>query len=312
MPDEIATRAHLLLMLGLVAGLALIPVVGWLWRLVTGAREGASAGTAVGGGLWAACLLYAAFEIGGWVTSLRQGAQAEGRITGFEARKTAVGPSGTVAQARTATLVVPQIVFRTPDGREHRFDALGGSLEGRKVGDRVTVRYDPANPASATTADFQNERGALAFFAWLGGIVALVAVWMGWGAVGDLQRERASPAPGARGKARRAAVPTQATGGFAVWRDGPGQAWRPPLRRAGLLCLVLALVLPFVLVELQDAHLLEVFGFAFVGIAAALLCFGLAAALERGAASAHVLFGRLIGVAGFGGFAFILWALRGG
>jgi hypothetical protein len=311
MPDEIATRAHLLLMLGLVAGLALIPVVGWLWRKATGASEGTSAGTAVGGGLWAGCLLVAAFEIGGWVTSLQQGAVAEGRIEGFEAEKVSIGPSGTVARARTATSVSPQIVFRTPDGREHRFEALGGSLEGREVGDRVTVRYDPANPASATTVDFQNERGALAFFAWLGGVAALISVWMGWGAIGDLRRERAeAAAAGRRGKAKRAAVSATR---FAAWRDGPrGQSWRAPLRRAGLLCIVLALVLPFVLVELQGTHLLDVFGFAFVGVAAALLCFGLAAALERGAASAHVLFGRLIGVAGFGGFALILWALRGG
>jgi hypothetical protein len=310
-PDEIATRAHLLLMLGLVAGLALIPVVGWLWRLATGASEGLSAGTAVGGGLWAACLLVAAAEIGGWVASLRQGALAEGRIAGFVSERVTVGPSGSVAAARTQRSISPEIVFRTPDGREHRFEALGGSLQGREEGDAVTVRYDPANPASATTVDFQNERGALAFFAWLGGIVAMTSVWMGWGALGDLRRERAAAVPGARGKARRAPPAKVPADRFALWRDGPGQAWRPPLQRAGLLCLVLALVLPFALLELQGLHLLEVFGFAFLGVAAALACFGLRAALERGAASAHVLFGRLIGVAGFAGFALFVWALRG-
>ena len=63
MPDELATRATLVLMGGIVAGLALGALVAWLWRSLSGARSGGNVGVAAGLALFGAGMAWVAVDM---------------------------------------------------------------------------------------------------------------------------------------------------------------------------------------------------------------------------------------------------------
>jgi hypothetical protein len=301
MPDDIATRAHLMFVVGPFVAVALVPLVAWLWRRVLRLDSGASAGQALGLGLWALGMAAVTLEIGQWVAELRAGVEVRGELLAFVPETTTLPRRGQgIATERRVTTLSPRVAFSTPDGRRHVVDGLGGSLSWLAPGDPVTVRYHPADPGDAVPVDFQNEFGALGLFGTLTIVALMAAVYLALVAVQELRQARAGPVTAPAGSRWR------------TWRDGPGQRWRSSWFRAGVGSLVLALAAPFVIGLREDANLLRAFALALAGVALALACFGLAAALKRGADSALVLYGRSIGVVGFGLFAAWLWALGTG
>lgn len=110
-------------------------------------------------------------------------AEAEGRIVQMIQR---ANTSGTGSRSATWT---PVFAFRTPDGKEVRVEAgFSSSPPCCAVGDRVTVRYDPANPASAQMAGFLSSwlvatilGGMGAVFLLIGGLVMRFATRQGPG-----------------------------------------------------------------------------------------------------------------------------------
>lgn len=67
---------------------------------------------------------------------------AVGIVTGHNARRY---PSGSV-------LIHPTVRFQTPDDRTVEFESPVGSNVPPKVGEEVTVRYDPSRPEAARVA----------------------------------------------------------------------------------------------------------------------------------------------------------------
>lgn len=296
MPEEIATRATLLLMGGIVAGLAVAPLAAWLWRLATGAKSGSSFGMAAGLALFGAAMGWVVSDMATVVLARSGQVTVQGTLKGFELVTLRESPRGQKLKS-----AAPRVSFRTPDGAVHEMLGLGGSLKDLEPGDRVPVRVDPRDPAGAVIADFQNMHGAL----WLFGTIAVVALLSALHgtalAVVELREARA-----AAGKRR---PPAQASR-FAMWRDSTaGQHWQRTVKRIAIATLALGVVAMFVLAESMEVG--RAIAITLAAVAVSLLGFGVAAALARGARPLLTLCGWCIGAIGVGMFAAMLWMLTG-
>ena len=86
--------------------------------------------------------------------------------------------TGTVVGSADAgdAQTVPVLTFTTPDGTVVRFEGTGsmGRFVGPKIGDRLPVRYNPADPSEAWLAKFSQAYGGLVITSV--GAVGLLAV----------------------------------------------------------------------------------------------------------------------------------------
>lgn len=301
MPDEIATRATLLLMGGIVAGLTMAPVVAWIWRWLARAKSGASIGIAAGLALFGAGMAWVSVDMAAVVLAREGQVRLRGEFQGFESVTLRESPrSGQKLKG-----AAPLVGFVLPDGSRHQLRGLSGSLQGLQPGDAVPVRVDPRDPAGAVIEDFQNMHAALALFALFGVLALLGTLHNVAQGVIDLREERAAAS---KGRGRR---PAPAPSRFMAWRDGTaGQHWRTSCQRSAIGALVLGVASLFVLGESMDVA--RAFAIALAAVAVSLLMFGAAAALKAGEARPLMRFsGFVIGAVGFGGFAAMLWLLSG-
>lgn len=84
---------------------------------------------------------------------------------------------------RTTETRAPVVEYIAADGQKRQLKGLGGSAPGRAAGDAVAVRYDPADPAQARVADFQNTWGivlALGIFGLFPMAIGLFAARLAW------------------------------------------------------------------------------------------------------------------------------------
>jgi hypothetical protein len=299
MDDALINRSFALVAIGGAAGLLLGPLAAWLWRRALRLAEASALGMAVGVGVFALGMVLATLPFGQAVWPQQPGVAAEGRLLGFA--------TVTVQQKKNAPRVTsqaPQVEFSTPDGRRHVVQGLGGSLARHDPDQPVPLRYDPANPQRAQIGDFQNQFGALWLFSTLSGAAVLIALYFAAAAVQDLRKARAARAPVRAGQRPR---PPSA---FVRWRDGSGQRFQRSFQRVGWLSLFAALAAPFLVAD--DGKVGRALALALAGIAVAITCLAVAAALKRGADAPMLLFGRFIGVATLASFAFGLWVMSGG
>ncbi len=95
--------------------------------------------------------------------------EAEGRIVQMIQR------ASTSSSGSRSTNWTPVFAFRLPDGKEVRVEAgFSSSPPCCAVGDRVTVRYDPANPSSAQMAGFLSSWLVATILGGLGAVFLLV------------------------------------------------------------------------------------------------------------------------------------------
>lgn len=297
MDDALINRSFALVAIGGAAGLLLGPLAAWLWRRALRLADASALGMAVGVGTFALGMVLATLPFGQAVWQQRGGVAAEGRLLGFA--------TITVQQKKNAPRVTsqaPQVEFSTPDGRKHVVQGLGGSLARHDPGQPVPLRYDPADPQRATIGDFQNQFGALWLFSTLGGAALLIALYFAATAVQDLRKERAA-------KAKGGARPRPPSA-FERWRKGSGQRLQGSFQRVGWLTFFAALAAPFVVAD--DGNVGRALALALAGVAVAITCLAVAAALKPGADAAMLLFGRFIGIATMASFAFGLWVMSGG
>lgn len=267
MPDELATRATLLLMGGIVAGLVLAPLVAALWRLATGRPSGKTAGAAAGYAAFAVAMTVVSTDLGRLAHEQQRWLQVPGLLLDFEAVKLRESRGGRKLVGRGAV-----IEFELPDGTRHEFLGLSGSQTDETPGATVPLRVDPARPARAVIDDFQTRFGALWLFATLAAVAWLMVLQTlaaGWA--------DGRPPP---------------SGAWARWRDGDsGQAWGRMFRRAGQIGVGLAIAGLFVAAEVLSV--LGAFGVCAAGLAAAAACFGIAALLKPGTHWQGLVFGAL-------------------
>jgi len=298
MPDEIATRATLLLMGGIVAGLALAPVVAWIWRWLARAKSGANVGIAAGLALFAAGMAWISSDMAAVVLAREGQVTVRGEFLRFESVTLREGSRS----GRKVTGAAPIVIYTTPDGRQHQLKGLAGSLKELQPGDAVPVRVDPRDPVGAVIEDFQNMHAALALFALFGVLALLGALHSAALGVIELREQRAAESKGRR------RVPAPPPSRFMVWRDGAsGQHWRRSCQRSAIGALVLGVASLFVLGESMDVA--RAFAVALAAVAVSLLMFGAAAALKPGERPLMRFSGFFIGAVGLGGFAALLWLL---
>lgn len=314
MPDELATRATLVLMGGIVAGLVLGALVSWLWRSVSGATSGGNVGVAAGLALFGAGMAWVAADMAAVVMARSEQVLVRGTFEGTVTKTLRESPrSGQKLRGEA-----PRVSFRTPDGLRHELVGLAGSQKGLQPGDAVPVRVDPRNPAGAVIDDFQNGLAALCFFALLAGVALLTALHsLAHGLVEWREQRAATPHKHGKvdksdkGRGRRppwpVAVPAPASP-FVAWRDGErGQRVARACRHTAIAVLVIGIGSLFLLPESMDVG--RIFANALGAVAVSLLGFGAAAALKPGARPALAFSGYVIGALGIGGFAAMLWLL---
>lgn len=305
MPDELATRATLVLMGGIVAGLALGALVAWLWRSLSGARSGGNVGVAAGLALFGAGMAWVAVDMAAVVMARSEQLLVRGTYEGAvlkTLRESARGGNKLRGEA-------PQVSFRTPDGVRHEITGLAGSQKGLQPGDAVPVRVDPRNPEGAVIDDFQNGLAALCLFALFAGVALLSAQHsLAHGVVEWREQRSEAPHRGHKGKAGRARQLPVPPSRFVAWRDGDGgQRVASVCRRTSVAVLAIGIVSLFLLPETMVAG--RIFANGLAAVALSLLGFGAAAALKPGARPWLAFSGHAIGAIGLGGFAAILWLL---
>ena len=299
MPEDIATRATLLLMGGPLAGLALGTLVSSMLKAVKGTGQAGNWGFVAGLAVFGACMAWVVADMAGVVRARSSQQVVQGEFLGLQPR--------TLQQASRGSPrvdgAVPVVRFSLHDGSVHEVVGLSGSLTDLQPGDRLPVRVDPARPAEAVIDDFQNGLAALWLFSILAGLTLLGALHAAAQAVLDERDARqAAAAGGRRGKIAR---PTSA---FEHWRAGPrGQAARGRCRQAAIAILLIGLLAMFV--QAGSMNLLRLFGNTLVAVALAMLGFGATAALKPGVRPWLTLAGYAIGASGFAAFGAMLWML---
>ena len=101
----------------------------------------------------------------------------EGRLLRY------VTERSTPLSGRSTETRAPVVEYIAADGQKRQLKGLGGSAPGRAAGDAVAVRYDPADPAQARVADFQNTWGivlALGIFGLFPMAIGLFAARLAW------------------------------------------------------------------------------------------------------------------------------------
>lgn len=305
MPDDIATRATLMLTLGVLAS----ALAGWLtallWRWARGPGDSGNMGFAATLVLMTAGFGWVVWDMAAFTWRTQNLPLFQGELLGFDAVKLRESRSGRKLWGRG-----PVVAFRTPDGREHVITGLSGSQGALQPGDPVMLRVDPAAPERAVIADFQHQGAALWLFGLFAGMSALGALSVGLDALGAGQSKPGSTGPvsGRKSRSARTGAATGRAARWPMWRDGPrGQHWRAQLRRVALATAVLAIVSPWLWGDALP--LLRALAATFAGLAASALLFTVARVLNRGAPVPSTLLGGAVGVYGFGMFAAFLWQL---
>jgi Protein of unknown function (DUF3592) len=305
MPDEIATRATLMLTLGVLASALGGWLVALLWRRARAPGDSSNVGVAATLALMTAGFGWVVWDMAAFTWRTQNLPLVQGELLGFDAVKLRESRSGRKLWGRG-----PVVAFRTPDGREHLLTGLSGSQGTLQPGDPVMLRVDPAAPERAVIADFQHQGAALWLFGIFAGMSALGALSVGLDALGSGSPKRvpSGPASGRRGRPPPASAATGRAARWPMWRDGPqGQHWRAQLRRVALATAVLAIVSPWLWGDALP--LLRALAATFAGLAASALLFTAARMLNRGAPVPSTLLGGAVGVYGFGMFAAFLWQL---
>ncbi len=281
MPDELAGRANLLLLGGIVAAAALGPGVAWLWRQLHPRSSGLRPGLVAGLGVFVLAMGLVTADLAALAHRQQRWLQLPGLLLGHETVKLRESRGGRKLFGRG-----PVVEFDLPDGSRHAFRGLAGSLAQRAAGDTVPVRVDPADPARAIVDDFQHRFAALWLFASFGGVALL----------GLLQTLSAAWAEGRP-------APTAA---WARWRDGEqGQGWRAVFVRAAWAGGALSVFGVFVAAEFGSVG--GAFAVGLGGLAAAFASSAVAGALTVGAHWQRQIFGPL---AVMGSAASAAWWLR--
>jgi hypothetical protein len=102
-------------------------------------------------------------------------------------RRSAIA-SGTIValtedRERNEISYFPKVTFRTPSGREVTFEsAMGASLETRRIGDTVAVRYRTDQPHIAEVDSFMSLWGLTLLF----GVLGAMFLFVGFGILGSL------------------------------------------------------------------------------------------------------------------------------
>lgn len=292
MTDDLATRATLMVTIGIFAcvGLAFGTTALWQWlRGPAGRHE--RPGWVLGLALWSAGMLWVVWDGLADAWQRRGHTVVQGRLIGFESEVLRESARGTKLRGNA-----PVVEFRGADGRLHRLRALAGSQQGRQPGDAVEVRVHPADPQQSKVEDFQNQYAAL----WLFGTLALVT---SLGALHGL-------IDAATGSWRDPSMPQrpQPATAFERWRDGPGGVARHRFfKRLAVATAALAVGGIFFITEVVDVA--QAFAITLAGLAGAMVHLAIAAALEPGKGRLLSAFGYLIGAVGFAGFAGLLWGL---
>jgi hypothetical protein len=307
-PEDIATRATLLLMGGPLLGLAVGNLVSWLCRRVQGDAPGPAWGFPSGLAAFGACLVWVVFDMAGVVLARSEHLVVQGEFLGFETRTLQQASR----QVRRIDGAVPVVRFELPDGSVHELIGLSGSLTDLAPGDRLPVRVDPAKPAEAVIDDFQNAVAALWLFSTLAGLAVLSTLHAAAHVVQDAREARAARAaratPHAPGAPRPPRTVPQPPSGFVRWRAGArGQAARRRFRSAAIATLAIGLLA--MMVQAESMNLLRVFGNTLLAVALAMLGFGATAALKPGTRPMLTFAGYAIGAIGFAAFGAMLWML---
>lgn len=300
MPDDLATRATLMLTVGILACLGIGALVSLVWRKATGLASGATAGGALGLALFTAGMLWTVGDMAAVAWQVRNLERVDGVLVEFE--RVVVD----TRRGRTQSTRAPVVEFRTADGRTHHVRGLGGSQAELQPGDKVPVHVDPIDPARSIVADFQNQYAAVMLFAIIGGVTLLGAIYQIIATVTELRDHLAARRqPGQHNVRRR---PQRQLSAFERWRDGPrGAARHRTIKRLAITTFALSVAGLFVVAEFM--HLVQAFGATFAGVAASMLWAGIAALVEPGKGGPMALFGWLIGTFGMGGFGAMLWML---
>ena len=322
MPDEVAGRATLLLLGGILAGVGLGFLVSWLWEKARGPATSSLAGIAAGLTVFAAAMTWVSLDLYGVVRQRSHHVLVAGTLLSFESVKLSQSMSGRVRRGSA-----PVVEYTGPDGQVHLARGLGGSLQRREPGTALNVLVDPSNPASAVIADFQNQYAAWALFSGMAGLAWLGTLLTLCQAAGQPPQ----PGPGlfapnlgyATGKRARSALrrhaqqlsrATQAAAAapppsrFDTWRSAEsGQHWQRTFKRIGLATAVLSVLSVWLLAD--AVHLGRAVAIALAGLATALACGAVAALLRPGAHVGLTLLAHSIGVLAAGLFAGFIWAL---
>lgn len=272
MPDELAGRATLLLLGGIVAAAALGPGVAWLWRLTHPRSSGVRPGLVAGLAVFVLAMGLVTADLSALAHTQQRWLQLPGLLLGHEAVKLRESRGGRKLIGRG-----PVVEFDLPDGSRHAFRGLAGSLAQRAAGDTVPVRVDPADPARAIVDDFQHRFAALWLFASFGGVALLGLLQTLTSAWAD-----GRPAP---------------TAAWSRWRDGAaGQGWRAVFVRAAWAGGALSVFGVFVAAEFGSVG--GAFAVGLGGLAAALVSAAVAGALAVGVHWQTRVFGTLAVVGG--------------
>jgi hypothetical protein len=315
MDDDLVRSIVLWFWSGIGLGITIGPLCGLLWRFVGPRSMAFGVGAAV---------FFLFFTVGaGMATAIAAGAALErrsgtvpalGELRGFESQ--ALHDTRNSLGERKRIVQAPRVAFRTADGRNVEFTALGGSLRGGEPGDVVRVRYRPEKPEIAIVDDFQHQWGAawgMGAFAGFGlaGAIALLA-----GLPGDIRKARAADARFAEavrrtGKKRAAEgpeprpAPAPKPGPIARWRRLHGARFGRPLVGLGWLNMLLALL---AVGAFSDSVARSV-AIVFAGVVSGLVCLAFGYWLRGAAADTRFPLGLLGLAAGFAYFGFGAWML---
>ena len=321
MPDEIAGRATLLLLGGVLAGAGFGFLISWLMERAGASASATWTGIATGLAVFAAAMTWVVADLYGVVRQRDNHVLVQGTLLSFEAVKLRQNPRG-----RALVGNAPVVEFTGPDGQVHLARGLAGSLQRREPGSALSVLVDPSNSASAVIADFQNQYAALALFAGFGGLAWLGALfslcqaasppstepWVPPPSLGPASGKRARSAARQhaqhQARAARAATEAPPPSTFDAWRGGAsGQHWHRTFKRMGLATALLSVLGLWLLADAM--HVGRAVAITFAGLATALACGAAAALLKPGAPVWLTLLGHSIGVLAAGLFAGFVWAL---
>jgi hypothetical protein len=327
MLEDLAGRATLLLIGGILAGTAVGMAAARWWR----GPGSAARGTALGLAVFALAMSVVSADFLALSRAQSRWLSVPGVLLGFDAVKLRESRGGRKLVGRG-----PAVEFDAPDGTRHSLRGLAGSQSQRTPGDTVPVRVDPAHPERAVIDDFQHRHAALWLFGTFAGLAWLVALHAAMlsregGASPDTWRAEAeaarAAAAGGRRRKNRAKPAAQLTPAIQTTQaarantatmpsspgasDGPaapgGRPAHETMHRAGLIGFAAAIGGIFVTAEFLPLGQAMAVGLG--GIAGAMACLGLSALLKPGARWPGVVFGAAAAVAAPRSGAAGLWQL---
>lgn len=291
MPDDIATRATMMLTLGIFACLGVGALTSWLWQALARRNSrgpgmaGASVGGVVGLLLFGAGMSWVVHDMVGVAWQRLAHPHVQGELLGFDDVTLRETRGGRVVKGRG-----PLVEFTSADGQLHEIRGLSGSQSKRQAGEAVPVRVHPLDPSLSVLADFQNQYAALALFGGIAAAAWLLALLTACRAYQTVRPPRLAPSR------------------FERWRDSDlGQRARKGFSQLAMATGALSIVGVFVMAEFIDVG--RAMAGTLFGVAVALLQQGCAAGLEKGQGGPLALMGWAIGATAMASFAAMLWGL---